>query len=330
MAGLIAAAPHRRRGSRAAPRRPGHDDPPVERQLLGNPPTGRSERRPEHIGYGNTQTMAMAIRQAVDTRRHGRQHFRSGVRSASDGIADQSLGAAVHYAATVKNAVVVAAAGNFRSGGCMAQNPGADPLDPGADPWDSGATIATPAWSTTTYSRSDPSTRTARHPNSLSVACGWTWRRPAPASSRSHPTAPARRAAGPTVKGKQMPFVGTSFAAPLVSATVALVRARYPQLTAQQVIARIEATAHAPAEGWNPFVGRGVVDPVAAVTADMPDDAATEPAFASAQLPAPQPPRPPDSRPARWRWPRPVGSSHSPSSACSRRCRSAVGASRHD
>jgi membrane-anchored mycosin MYCP len=32
---------------------------------------------------------------------------------------------------------------------------------------------------------------------------------------------------------------------------------------------RIEATAHAPAQGWNPYVGHGVIDPLAAVTGEL-------------------------------------------------------------
>ncbi|WP_233284332.1 type VII secretion-associated serine protease mycosin [Prescottella equi] len=298
VAGLIAAAPTPTSGFAG-----GAPDARVMtiRQSSANFSETRRRDDPNDVqntsGYGNTQTMAMAIRQAVDNGATVVNISEVACRSASDGIADQSLGAAVHYAATVKNAVVVAAAGNFRSGGCMAQNPGADPLDPGADPWDSVATIATPAWYddyVLTVGSVDPDGAASE------FTLGGPWvdvAAPGTGIVSLSPDGAGETRSWSNGQGQQMPFVGTSFAAPLVSATVALVRARYPQLTAQQVIARIEATAHAPAEGWNPFVGRGVVDPVAAVTADLPDEAATEPAFASAQLPAPQPPRPPDSRP---------------------------------
>lgn len=248
-------------------------------------------------GYGNTQTMAMAIRQAVDNGATVVNISEVACRSAADGIADQSLGAAVHYAATVKNAVVVAAAGNFRSGGCMAQNPGIDPLDPGADPWNSVATIATPAWYddyVLTVGSVDPDGAASE------FSLGGPWvdvAAPGTGIVSLSPDGTGETRSWLNGQGQQMPFVGTSFAAPLVSATVALVRARLPQLSAQQVIARIEATAHAPAEGWNPFVGHGVVDLVAAVTADLPDDDVTVQAFASAQLPTPHPPPPPDTRP---------------------------------
>jgi subtilisin family serine protease len=60
---------------------------------------------------------------------------------------------------------------------------------------------------------------------------------------------------------------GTSFAAAFVSGVVALVRSAHPELTAAQVVARIEATARGTA---GPGTGHGMVDPVRAVTAVLP------------------------------------------------------------
>ena len=60
---------------------------------------------------------------------------------------------------------------------------------------------------------------------------------------------------------------GTSFAAAFVSGVVALVRAAHPGLSAAQVVARIEATAHGAA---GPGTGHGMVDPVRAVTEVLP------------------------------------------------------------
>jgi membrane-anchored mycosin MYCP len=71
------------------------------------------------------------------------------------------------------------------------------------------------------------------------------------------------------VLGDSMPIVGTSYAAPVVSGIAALVRARAPHLTARQVMQRIEDTAHRPPAGWDPFVGHGVVDALAAVSGDI-------------------------------------------------------------
>jgi membrane-anchored mycosin MYCP len=65
---------------------------------------------------------------------------------------------------------------------------------------------------------------------------------------------------------------GTSFAAPYVAGVAALVVAKFPTLSAAQVIKRIEYTAQHPsgADGRNNQVGFGIVDPVAALTADVP------------------------------------------------------------
>lgn len=65
---------------------------------------------------------------------------------------------------------------------------------------------------------------------------------------------------------------GTSFAAPFVSGTAALVRAAWPELTAAQVTQRLMATA-TPARGGRDSTeyGAGIVDPYRAVTEGMAD-----------------------------------------------------------
>lgn len=64
---------------------------------------------------------------------------------------------------------------------------------------------------------------------------------------------------------------GTSFAAPLVAATAALVRARWPQMSAGEVINRLISTAQdLGPTGRDDRFGYGLVDPVAALTADVP------------------------------------------------------------
>lgn len=65
---------------------------------------------------------------------------------------------------------------------------------------------------------------------------------------------------------------GTSFAAPLVSASAALVRSRYPQMSAGNVVQRLITTARdAGLPGRDSRYGFGIVDPVAALTrVDVP------------------------------------------------------------
>jgi membrane-anchored mycosin MYCP len=61
---------------------------------------------------------------------------------------------------------------------------------------------------------------------------------------------------------------GTSFATAFVSGVVALVRSAYPNLSAAQVVDRIAATADGTA---GPGTGHGLVNPVQAVTAVLPE-----------------------------------------------------------
>lgn len=64
---------------------------------------------------------------------------------------------------------------------------------------------------------------------------------------------------------------GTSGAAAIVSGVAALVRSAHPELDAANVVNRIVATARdAGATGRDPEFGFGIIDPLAAVTADVP------------------------------------------------------------
>ncbi|WP_407924552.1 type VII secretion-associated serine protease mycosin [Catellatospora vulcania] len=63
---------------------------------------------------------------------------------------------------------------------------------------------------------------------------------------------------------------GTSFAAPLVSATAALVRSRWPDMPAADVVQRLISTAQdLGRSGRDDKYGFGLVDPVAALTAEV-------------------------------------------------------------
>lgn len=74
--------------------------------------------------------------------------------------------------------------------------------------------------------------------------------------------------------GVPRPLDGTSFATPYVAGLAALVRDRFPNLTARQVMHRIEQTARHPAGAGarSEALGYGMVDPVAALTAVLPEE----------------------------------------------------------
>ena len=79
--------------------------------------------------------------------------------------------------------------------------------------------------------------------------------------------APGGGVLGATRAGGHQYWQGTSFAAPFVSATAALVRAAWPELTADQVAERILATATpAPGGRGSAAYGAGLVNPYRAVT----------------------------------------------------------------
>ncbi|MFE5596465.1 type VII secretion-associated serine protease mycosin [Streptomyces sp. NPDC056549] len=85
---------------------------------------------------------------------------------------------------------------------------------------------------------------------------------------------------------------GTSFSAPYVAGVAALLRAKYPDWSAAQIVTRIEQTAVRSINGRDGYVGWGVVDPVRAL-ADQPGTPASSP------VPDPGPPKPPAPEPAR-------------------------------
>ncbi|WP_353827171.1 S8 family serine peptidase [Agromyces sp. SYSU T0242] len=82
--------------------------------------------------------------------------------------------------------------------------------------------------------------------------------------------APSEDLVGVLPDGSHVVWSGTSAAAPLVSGLVALVRAQFPELDAANVINRIIRTADPKGEEVpGPLYGYGIIDPVAALTADV-------------------------------------------------------------
>ncbi|MDN4644667.1 S8 family serine peptidase [Arthrobacter sp. PsM3] len=84
--------------------------------------------------------------------------------------------------------------------------------------------------------------------------------------------APAENLIGGLPGGGYAEWAGTSGATPIVAGVAALIRSKWPDMTASQVINRIVSTAKdAGAPGKDPLYGFGVLDAEAALKADVAD-----------------------------------------------------------
>ncbi|GAA0545295.1 type VII secretion-associated serine protease mycosin [Paractinoplanes ferrugineus] len=84
-------------------------------------------------------------------------------------------------------------------------------------------------------------------------------------------TAPATQLVGARAGGDYWKVQGTSFASPMVAATAALIRSRWPNMPAGEVINRIIRTARELGPpGRDATFGFGEVNPTGALTADVP------------------------------------------------------------
>lgn len=253
-------------------------------------------------GYGNLSTLARSVMRAVDLNAKVINISEAACGPATRRLPDGALGAALKYAAD-HDVVVVAAAGNTGgpdSGTCKEQN-ARSPAQPGVPGRSAVTTIASPAWYSD-YVLAVGAVARDGSPSKFSLAGPWvgvggpgediTSLDPAPAATGLS----NRLAETPgTVLG---PIQGTSFAAPYVAGTAALVRARFPALSAKQVVQRVKATAHTPAGGWSPTVGYGMVDPVAAVSDVLPADVTAQSARnGAAQVAPPVPALAPNTTP---------------------------------
>lgn len=260
---------------------------------------------PQRFGYdddrikaGTLATLAKAVVHAADM---GAKVINISVTScvqAATGLDQRALGAALWYAATVKDAVVVSAAGNVGEAGC-ANNPMFDPLNP-SDPrdWNQVKVISSPSWFSD-YVLSVGGVDATGAPIDKSMSGPWV----GVAAPATHIMGLSPQGGGPVnayppvrVGEKSMPFWGTSFSAAYVSGVAALVRAKYPELTAHQVINRIMQTAHNPPAGVDNRVGYGLIDPVAALTFNVPPGDPLAPGSQSRVITPAPPPPPPDHR----------------------------------
>ena len=217
-------------------------------------------------------------------------------------INDAEIGAAVRYAASDRDVLIVSAAGNGeQEGEGCTQNPDPSPADPSG--WDSVQTIVTPGWYSD-YVLTVSATDNQGVPLSgqaASVHGPWV-SLAAPGADIVALSTDGRvvNASVDTRNNSIKPLAGSSFAAAIVSSVAALVRAKFPQLSAYQVRRRLEASAHPPPAGHDTVVGYGVVNPVGALTWDIPAGEQFPPARVSTgTMHSPPPPAPADPRPGR-------------------------------
>lgn len=223
----------------------------------------QNERKGDEV-RGSTSTLASAIREAVS---RGAKVINISATTDKD---DPQLKAAVDFALT-SDVVLVAAAGND---------------EPGSRPDLAAKAVFWPA----------------RYADVLAVAATDEADRRADlshAASYVDVAAPGREvlttgANGPRLYGQ---VSGTSFAAPFVSGTAALIRAYHKNLTARQVVARIIATADVPPQGRGTAdLGAGIVNPYAALTAVIPaEGSAAKKAPSASPVAVPALPVPPDN-----------------------------------
>ncbi|HSS24882.1 MAG TPA: type VII secretion-associated serine protease mycosin [Mycobacterium sp.] len=225
-------------------------------------------------GVGDVDTMARAVRTAADLGASVINISSVACVPVASALDDRALGAALAYAVDVKNAVIVAAAGNT---GGTAQCP---PQRADAT-WDTVTVAVSPAWYDD-YVLTVGSVNAEGVPSAFTLAGPWV----------------DVAAAGEAVTSLgSASLSGTSYAAPVVSGLAALIRARFPTMTARQVMQRIESTAHHPGAGWDPVVGNGTIDALAAVSTDpIPPSNTSKSDPAPVPIPPPLPPAPPDRK----------------------------------
>ena len=220
----------------------------------------------------------------------------------ADQLVDQSaLGAALKYAAVQKDAVIVAASGNDRaglSGGPACQvNPLDNPGHP-ADPrnWAGVRSVSIPSW-WQPYVLSVGSLDQTGQPSDFTMPGPWVGIA-APGeniSSVSNGDGGGIANALPNDRGDLFALRSSSYAAAYVAGVAALVRSKFPALHSADVITRLTATAHGAARQPSNLVGAGIVDPVAALTWQLPGAPTQTPPVAVAP---PSPPAAKDTTPA--------------------------------
>jgi membrane-anchored mycosin MYCP len=220
----------------------------------------------------NIRTMARAIVHAANMGARVINISQVMCMSARSLIDQPDLGAAVRYAAVDKDAVIVAAAGDTSQRDCK-ENPLSDPLHPSdSRDWNGVTTVVTPSWFSDYVLTVGAVDSSGTPMDKLSVAGPWV--SIAAPGTDVVGLSPRDDSLINAIDGPDNSLLvpaGTSFSTAIVSGVAALVRAKYPQLSAHQIVNRLIRTARAPGRGVDNQIGYGVIDPVAALTWDVPD-----------------------------------------------------------
>ncbi|HWE90219.1 MAG TPA: type VII secretion-associated serine protease mycosin [Pseudonocardiaceae bacterium] len=200
----------------------------------------------------------------------------------------KQLQAAIHYAVNTADKVVIAAAGNISSGGGNGadqngQSPCSNvPNNTNPNPNEVNMVEIPPVFADDVLSVASVNPVTSGNAYTSGVSSFSVWgpwvslAAPGENIVSLDPAANGSQLSNQTTENNQtIPLQGTSFAAPYVAGVAALVRKKFPTMSARQVMQRLEATAQHPsggADGRNSAVGYGVIDPMAALTAAMPGE----------------------------------------------------------
>ena len=249
----------------------------------------------------DVQTLARAIVRAADLGARIINVSAVTCLAAGKMVEQNELGAALRYAAVDKDAVIVAAAGNNRAGlnagSACPSNPLSDPGRPD-DPrnWAGVTSVSIPSW-WQPYVLSVGALTADGRPSAFTMAGPWVGIAAPGENVASVGNADGGGLANalPNDQGDLFGLNGTSYAAAYVSGVAALVRSRFPDLTAAQVVRRLTASAHGAARSPSNLVGAGIVDPVAALTWDISDTDSVAPE--TRQIAAPEAPGEKDSTP---------------------------------
>jgi membrane-anchored mycosin MYCP len=217
---------------------------------------------------GNLTTLAKAIIRAA---RSGARVINMSVDSCRPTSAgpisppEQQVQRALQYAVDEMNVVVVASAGNAGEAECKEQN-GPDPKNP---TW-----LVIPPWFSE-YVLSVAAVQKDGQVADFSINGPWvSVAAPGTEIISLDPASSGLANQSFDEKGNPQQIQGTSFASPYVAGLAALIRQKYPDLNARQVMNRIKTTAAHPAAngGRDSLVGYGMINPVAALTAFIPDE----------------------------------------------------------